>query len=120
MNLKSVMAHPLFRFFASLKLAVMTLLTLAGVLAVATGLESMYGMRAVHVMVYGTGWFAGILTFLAINVFCAAAVRYPWKKHQTGFVITHTGILTILFGSFLTQQWGVDGNLPVQEGAKEA
>ncbi len=116
---KRIKQNPLFRFFASLKLAVISLLSLAGVLATATIFESLYGTRAAGVLVYGTWWFAGLLTILGLNVFCAAAIRYPWKKNQTGFVITHTGIITILIGSFLTQQFGVDGNLPVVEGQQD-
>jgi hypothetical protein len=113
------MRSPLFKFFASLKLAVVSILLLAGVLAAATLFESNYGMRAVHLQIYGTPWFAGVLVLLGSNVLCAALSRYPWKKHQTGFVITHSGILILLFGSFLTQKFGVDANLPVVEGSRE-
>jgi hypothetical protein len=105
----------LFRFFSSLKLAVISILLLAGVLAWATFVEADHGMRAAHLTVYGTPWFGGVLFLLGANVFCAAMSRYPWKKHQTGFVITHAGILLLLFGSVMTQRWGVDGNLPVEE-----
>ncbi len=108
--------HPLFRFFASLKLAVVNILALSAVLAVATILESLYGMRSVYLLVYGTPWFGGLLFLLGLNVLCAAFSRYPWKKHQTGFVVTHAGIIMLLFGSWLTQKYGVDGNLPVFEG----
>ncbi len=114
------MSHPLFKFFASLKLAVFSILSLAAVLGTATVLESIYGTRAAHVMVYGTWWFTGLLLMLGTNVFCAALSRFPWKRRQTGFVITHLGILTLLFGAFLTQQWGIDGNMPVEEGKNES
>ena len=50
---KNILKHPLFRFFSSLELAVVLILTLAFVLAVGTGLESVYGMRAVRAYVYG-------------------------------------------------------------------
>jgi hypothetical protein len=116
---KISMRRSLFKFFSSLKLAVFCILLLATVLGTATVLESLYGMRAAHVLVYGTPWFAGVLVLLGTNVFCAAMSRYPWKRHQTGFLITHAGILTLLIGSFLTQQFGVDGNLPVTEGTQD-
>ena len=117
--MKALKAHPLFKFLSSLKLAVVSILTLATVLSVATILESFYGMRGAHVLVYGTPWFGGVLFALGLNVFCAALSRFPWKKTQTGFVITHLGIITILVGSFMTQRWGVDGNLPVVEGNQD-
>ncbi|MFM8316129.1 MAG: ResB protein required for cytochrome c biosynthesis, partial [Deltaproteobacteria bacterium] len=106
---------PLFKFFASLKLAVISILLLASVLTVATCLESLYGTRAVHVLVYGTPWFAGVLFLLGLIVLCAALIRYPWKKSQTGFVLTHLGIIVLLLGSVVTQKFGVDANMPITE-----
>jgi len=110
--------NPVFKFFSSLKLAVFSILTLAAVLSYGTIAESLYGMRGAHHLVYGTWWFMGVLVLLGLNVLCAALSRYPWKRHQTGFVITHLGILTLLFGSYLTQRFGLDGNMPVIEGGK--
>jgi hypothetical protein len=112
--------NPLFRFLSSLKLAVISILTLAAVLAVATVFESLYGMRGAHALVYGQLWFYGVLGMLATNVLCAALSRYPWKRHQTGFVLTHLGILMLLFGSWITMRFGVDGNLPVVQGQSDS
>lgn len=105
----------LFKFFASLKLAVFSLLLLSGVLAYATVMGSYYGMRGSQILVYQRWWFAGVLLLLGINVLCAALIRYPWKLRQTGFVVTHLGIIVILVGSFVTQQFGMDGNMPIPE-----
>lgn len=109
----------LFKFLSSLKLAVVIILSLASVLSLATVLESLYGMRAAHVIVYGAWWFHGLLFLLGTNVFFAAWSRYPWKRHQTGFVVTHTGILTLLLGAWMTYLFGVDGSLPIQQGTAD-
>src|SRR4030095_14394593 len=66
--------------------------------------------------VYGTIWFTLFLTFLGINVLCAALSRLPWKRHHLGFVITHAGILVILAGSLITQRFGFDGSLALAQG----
>jgi len=113
-----MLKNPVFKFFSSLKLAVISILLLAAVLTYGTIAESFYGMRGAHVLVYGTWWFRGVLILLGLNVLCAALSRFPWKRHQTGFVVTHAGILTLLLGSFLTQRFGLDGNLPVIEGGQ--
>lgn len=110
---------PAFKFFSSLKLAVISILLLALVLTVATVVESLYGTRAVHVLVYGTPWFGGVLFLLGLNVLCAALSRFPWKKSQTGFVLTHLGIIVLLIGSFVTQKFGVDATLPVTEASQD-
>lgn len=114
------MWNGLFKFFASLKLAVFSLLLLSAVLAYATVMGSYYGMRGSQILVYQRWWFAGVLLLLGINVLCAALIRYPWKLRQTGFVVTHLGIIVILIGSFVTQQFGMDGNMPIPEGKQSS
>lgn len=109
------MLKGLFKFFSSLKLAVFSLLLLSAVLAYATIVGSYYGMRGSQIVVYQRWWFGGVLFLLGLNVFCAAMIRFPWKAKQTGFVLTHLGIIVLLIGSFVTQQFGIDGNLPVPE-----
>ena len=111
-------ALELYEFCASLRLAVVLIFASALTLAWATLVESHYGAnaRVVNYAIYGTWWFAGLNALLGLNVFCAAAIRFPWKKHQTGFVITHAGIILMLLGSWLTHTGGVDANLPVFEG----
>lgn len=88
-----------YEFLASLKLAVVLIASLAVVLAFATVVESVVGTSGVQYAIYHTRAFAALLALLAINIFCAASVRFPWKRHQTGFVITHIGLLTLLAGS---------------------
>ncbi len=108
-----------YEFSASLRLAVVLIFTCAAVLAVATFVESKYGTPAVQFGIYGTWWFGWLNALLAWNIFCAAAIRFPWKRHQTGFVITHIGLLTLLFGCLLSRRGGIDAQLPVFEGHVE-
>lgn len=109
------MISRIYRFCGSLQLAVFVILGLALSLALATFYESAYGTKAVQANVYQTAWFSGLLILLGINIFCVAAQRYPWKKHQTGFVLAHAGILVLLFGSALTRNFGIDGSLALNE-----
>jgi hypothetical protein len=100
---------------ASLKLAVVLIAAAAVVLAWATFIESRYGSYAVHFGVYGTWWFAALIFLLGLNVLCAALIRFPWKRYQTGFVITHAGILVLLLGCSLSWMGGIDAQMPVFE-----
>ncbi|MFM8270553.1 MAG: cytochrome c biogenesis protein ResB [Pseudomonadota bacterium] len=109
------MIRGLFKFFSSVKLAVISILLLSAVLGFATVIGSYYGMRGSQVLVYQRWWFGGVLFLLGLNVFCAALSRFPWKLRQAGFVVTHLGIIVILVGAFVTQQFGLDGNMPVSE-----
>ena len=87
------MIDAIYRFLASLKLAVISISTLAATLAYATFFESWYGAGAAQQYIYRSPGFAILLAFLGMNILCAALIRYPWKKRQTGFVVTHAGLL---------------------------
>jgi hypothetical protein len=102
-----------FEFFASLKLAVVLISTVAFVLAIATFVESNSGTAAVRFWIYHTKSFSFLMALLAMNIFFAAAIRYPWKKHQTGFVITHIGLLTLLAGSAISYRGSINSQLLV-------
>lgn len=106
----------LFAFCASLKLAVITILSLATLLGVATFYEARYGGPAVQAQIYSSRVFVGVLSALAINVMASALIRYPWKRKQTGFVVTHVGILTLLAGCLISFRGSVDGRLVLKAG----
>jgi ResB-like family len=105
-----------YRFLASLKLAVISLSTLAAVLAYATFFEKWYGAAAVQEWIYRTKGFAILLAFLGANILCAALIRFPWKKRQTGFVVTHAGLLLLLAGSWQSVMTSDEGQLAFVEG----
>ena len=105
-----------FRFLASLKLAVICLSTLAATLAYGTWFNSAYGMSAATEWIYSAKWFALLMAFLGMNILCAALIRYPWTKRQTGFVITHAGLLTVIAGSWWSAQTFDEGMLGMREG----
>ncbi len=105
-----------YRFLASLKLAVISLGTLAGVLAYSTFFEKWYGTAAVQEWIYQSTGFSVLLAFLAANILCAALIRYPWKKRQTGFVVTHIGLLVLLAGSYYSVKTSDEGQVAALEG----
>ncbi len=105
-----------YEFLASLRFAVVLIALLAIVLGLGTFVESGYGTEAVKFGVWNTWWFTLLNALLAVSIFCAAAIRYPWKRHQTGFVITHIGLLVLLAGCLMSQRGGVDAQIPLLEG----
>jgi hypothetical protein len=105
-----------YRFLASLKLAVISLSSLALLLAYATFFESWYGAEAARAYVYRSPIFYLVNILLFLNILCAATIRYPWKRHQTGFVVTHIGLLTLIVGSFISQKMTDDGQVGLAEG----
>lgn len=106
----------LFRMTASLKLAVVLIVVLAGVLAWATVLEADKGREYAQWYVYRSHWFLALLALLGINILAATVIRFPWRMRQAGFVITHAGLLVLLIGAVQTFLSGIEGQMAFVEG----
>lgn len=105
-----------FEALASLRLGVSLMLGLGGVAIWATFYESAHGTAAAQRVFYQTRWFAGLLALLAVNILFSMLKRYPWTRHQAGFVLAHLGILLILAGSLYSLRSGLDATLALYEG----
>jgi hypothetical protein len=113
---RSLNFRAIFRFTASVKLAVPLMLVLGSVVAWGTIVESQYNSDFAKLRVYNTWWFLALQGLLFLNIFNSTQSRWPWKRRHTGFVITHLGLLTLLTGAFITSTSGVDGILRLREG----
>lgn len=98
--------------FSSLRSAALLISTLAVVIGLGTYYERDFGHPAAKVMVYESWWFALLFLLLALNIFGAAAVRFPWRRRQIGFVVVHIGLLTLMVGFWLAKD-RLDGVLLV-------
>ncbi len=105
-----------FEGLASLRLAVVVMVTLGGTCAYATFYEMEHGTPAVQRDIYQTPGFALLLGLLGVNIFAVMMKRYPWKEHHVGFVMAHIGILVLLAGSLISLHRGLDSNMPLYEG----
>jgi hypothetical protein len=101
---------------SSLRLAVVTMVTLGAVCGYATFYEMHNGTPAAQREIYHTPWFAFILGLLGLNVFSVMVSRYPWTKHHIGFLTAHVGILLVLTGSVVSLYRGLDSNMALLEG----
>jgi hypothetical protein len=117
MNLRQALSgHRLVDALASLRVAVVCMVVLAAACAVATFYESAHGTAAAQRAFYRTRWFTLVLALLAANVLFSMLKRFPWSRHQAGFVFAHVGILLILGGSLVSLYAGLDGNVALYEG----
>jgi hypothetical protein len=101
---------------SSLRLAVVTMVTLGSVCGFATFYEMQHGTPAAQRDIYQTPWFAFLLGLLGVNVFSVMVSRYPWTKHHIGFLTAHVGILAVLVGSLVSIYRGLDSNMALFEG----
>jgi len=105
------------RKLASLRLAVFVILALAVVSAVGTIMEARYNDSEVATkLVYQSPWMYAVMGLLVINLVAVMVDRWPWKRHHTGFVLAHVGIITLLLGAWITQRFGIDGSMAFEIG----
>jgi hypothetical protein len=105
-----------FKFFASIKLAVVLLAVLIVASIAGTIYESSFDAKVARAYVYGAPWFNLWLLLLVANLTVSALSRWPWKKHHVAFLITHLGIITLLFGSLIGRIWGIEGTITLFKG----
>lgn len=115
MKTNSSLFKTVFDFLASLKVAVTLLVGLSLLLAWATVFESKNSTEAVQEVVYTARWFDALLLLLGVNILFATIKRWPWRKRHIGLVTTHIGILILLVGALLTRQYGLEGQVILQE-----
>ena len=109
-------SNPVFKFFASLKLAVVLLVVLIAAAIAGTIYESSFDAKVARTYIYGAPWFNFWLVLLAANLTVSALSRWPWRKHHVAFLITHLGIITLLAGSLIGRIWGIEGTLTIFKG----
>lgn len=87
---------------------------------IGTMLESWYSASIAQELIYNSWWFILLLGLLGTCIFFAAVKKWPWKKHQTGFLITHVGLLTLLAGGVLNTFYGLDATMTLVDNREFA
>lgn len=105
-----------FRFFSSVKLAILLLAVLIVASVAGTLYETSFDAKIAKAYIYDASWFNAWLLILGLNLLFAALSRWPWKRHHTGFLITHLGIITLLIGSYIGKSWGIEGTMTIFKG----
>ncbi len=108
--------NPVFKFFASVKLAVVLLAVLIVAAIAGTIYESSFDAKVARAYIYGAPWFNLWLILLGANLTVSALSRWPWRKHHVAFLITHLGIITLLVGSLIGRIWGTEGTITLFKG----
>jgi hypothetical protein len=113
-------ARPLYRayrFLASLKLTLFILATLAAILFFATWFSGYdVSVGALRRDLYGSWWFNVLLGLLMANLVACTVIRKPWRFWQWGFLVTHSGVLTLMIGAGVSFNWKIYGHMEIPEG----
>jgi hypothetical protein len=101
------------KFFGGLKFAVIIILTLVIAMIVGTFIESYHGADYANRLLYKSPLFILLQFGIFISVALAALLRLPPKKRLYGFYTTHSGIILLIIGSYITYVGGIDGNITI-------
>src|SRR5262245_5561136 len=111
------MLRKAFRWLASLWLAVAILALIAGILIAANSMSGYdVSLGALRRDWYGSAWFLPLLGLLMANLTACTIKRKPWKFWQWGFLITDSGILTLMIGAGISFEYKIYGDMRIQEG----
>lgn len=102
--------------FASVKLAVVIILSLAVISTVGTIYEATYDAEYAQKLIYHSPYMYAIMLVLCTSLIAVMVDRWPWQKKHTGFIFAHIGIIVTLMGAWLTQKYGVDGTMAFRIG----
>lgn len=103
---------------ASLRLAVVVLISIGAISSIGTIVESKYDAMAAQKLVYDTWYMYAILSMLAVNLIAVMIDRWPWQRKHTPFILAHIGILFLLIGGIVTKKYGLDGSMAIPIGEK--
>ena len=106
----------LYRFFVSLKLAVIVLGSWAFLTSLGTFVEARFDQEIANHLVYHSFWMNLCIFFLSLNLLFVMIDRFPWKKKHIPFLLAHIGILIVILGFVFTRFLGIEGSLRLKEG----
>lgn len=118
MSSRRTLFRKVVRELASLKLAVLIIISIGVVTAWGTIVEARFDALAAKKIVYSSIWMTIPMTALVTCLTAVMIDRWPWQKRHTGFVLAHIGIIILIFGSVVTGAYGVDGSLTLGIGDK--
>ena len=109
----------LVKLTASLKFAVVTIIAIAILTAIGTFVEAEYNASIAQKLVYKSPYMYIALGVLCVTLIAVMIDRWPWRKHHTGFILAHIGIIIVLSGAWVTQKFGVDGSMKLEAGESQ-
>ena len=106
----------IFKFLASIQLAIIVLTSLAVMSAIGTIYEARYDATYAQKMIYHSPLMYFILALLCVNLLNVMIDRWPWRRHHAGFISAHIGIIVLILGSLWTRLEGIDGSIAFDIG----
>lgn len=106
------------RFSSSFQLGIPILTVIACLIAWGTIVESRYDALAAKKIVYDSWMMTTVMILLVYNLTIVVIDRWPWQMRHYPFITVHAGLIMIIFGGFVTTNYGLDGQMVVNISGK--
>lgn len=113
MQFKNKKFQRFWRFSTSFQLGVPVMVFLTLLIIWGTLVESRYDAWTAQKLVYQSWMMYLVMGLLIYNLTIVMVDRLPWKKHHYSFILVHVGIIVLILGGWVTQKFGVDGQLVI-------
>jgi hypothetical protein len=118
MVFKNKLVNKFWRFSSSFQLGIPVMVALGVLVAWGTIVESQYDAAAAKKIVYESWWMFATMSLLVYNLTIVVVDRWPWQWRHYPFIVVHAGLITIIAGGYVTQKFGLDGQMVVPIGGK--
>lgn len=113
MVFKNKIVNRFWRFSSSFQLGIPIMAAIAALIAWGTIVESRYDAYAAKKIVYDSWLMWTAMGLLVYNLVIVVVDRWPWKLRHYPFITVHAGLVILIFGGYITYQYGVDGQTTV-------
>ena len=120
MVFKNKLINKFWRFSSSFQLGIPIMAALAILVAWGTIVESQYDATAAKKLVYESWYMWITMTLLVYNLTIVVIDRWPWQWRHYPFILVHAGMVTLIAGGYITQKFGLDGQMVVPIGSKNS
>lgn len=113
MIFKNKKLNKFWRFSSSFQLGIPILAVIGILIAWGTIVESNYDAFAAKKIVYDSWMMTTAMVLLVYNLSIVVIDRWPWQGKHYPFITVHAGLILIIFGGFVTTNYGLDGQMVV-------
>ncbi len=113
MQFKNKQFQKFWRFSTSFYLGIPIMVCLTALIMWGTIVESKMDAWTAGQIVYRSWMMYLVMGLLVYNLAMVMIDRLPWKKNHYPFLLVHIGIIMMIFGGWVTQNFGIDGSMPI-------
>lgn len=114
MRFENRYVNKFWRLSTSFALGIPVMVAITALITWGTLVESYYNdAYAAQQLVYRSWMMYVSMGLLVYNLAAVMVDRWPWKKKHTPFLLVHIGIITLILGGWVTQKFGLDGNMMI-------